>query len=245
MMWAGRRGTTKYATAAPPRPPATFTHVRTNTFTPAACWTPISMSQERTMAPPPPPGPTPRRRTAEPSARTPPPALTSKRTVTGRSRGVTHATLKGVGATGAEARHRNGRQGREGGPLEAEGPWAVTRTCTRTCTCTCTWKCKCKRACTKCTCTCTRKCKCKCICCNVHGYVDVNVHGYANVRVDVNEHVSVNANVNVNVFSLGLSNAIEEQQVHSALWDMPMLQGVCPTIAHRACNCTWVGWGEA
>ncbi len=34
-------------------------------------------------------------------------------------------------------------------------------------------------------------------------------------------------NVNVNVFSLGLSNATEEQQVYSAIWDMPMLQGVC------------------
>jgi hypothetical protein len=28
-------------------------------------------------------------------------------------------------------------------------------------------------------------------------------------------------NVNVNVFSLGLSNATEEQQVYSAIWDMP------------------------
>jgi hypothetical protein len=31
-------------------------------------------------------------------------------------------------------------------------------------------------------------------------------------------------NVNVNVFSLGLSNATEEQQVYSAIWDMPMLR---------------------
>jgi hypothetical protein len=32
---------------------------------------------------------------------------------------------------------------------------------------------------------------------------------------------------NVNVFSLGLSNATEEQQEYSAIWGMPMLQGVC------------------
>ncbi len=36
-------------------------------------------------------------------------------------------------------------------------------------------------------------------------------------------------NENVNVLSLGLSNATEEQQVYSAIWDMPMLQGVCPS----------------
>jgi hypothetical protein len=40
------------------------------------------------------------------------------------------------------------------------------------------------------------------------------------------EHLS-HVNVNVNVFSLGLSNATEEHQVYSAIWDMPMLQGVC------------------
>ncbi len=34
-------------------------------------------------------------------------------------------------------------------------------------------------------------------------------------------------NGNVNVFSLGLSNATEEQQAYSAIRDMPMLQGVC------------------
>ncbi len=34
------------------------------------------------------------------------------------------------------------------------------------------------------------------------------------------------AGVNVNLCSLGLSNATEEQQVHSAMWGMPMLQGV-------------------
>jgi hypothetical protein len=31
---------------------------------------------------------------------------------------------------------------------------------------------------------------------------------------------------NVNVYSLGLSNATEEQQVYSSIWDMHMLQGV-------------------
>jgi hypothetical protein len=31
---------------------------------------------------------------------------------------------------------------------------------------------------------------------------------------------------NATVFSLGLSNATEELQVYSAVWDMPMLQGV-------------------
>ncbi len=40
----------------------------------------------------------------------------------------------------------------------------------------------------------------------------------------------VNVNVNVNVFSLGLSNATEEQQVYSAIWDMPLLQGVCTSM---------------
>jgi hypothetical protein len=33
-------------------------------------------------------------------------------------------------------------------------------------------------------------------------------------------------NVHVNVISLGLANATEEQQVYSAIWDLPMLQGV-------------------
>jgi type II secretory pathway component HofQ len=45
-------------------------------------------------------------------------------------------------------------------------------------------------------------------------------------EVNVNVHVNVNANVNahVTVFSLGLSIATEEQQIYSAIWDMPMLQ---------------------
>jgi hypothetical protein len=47
------------------------------------------------------------------------------------------------------------------------------------------------------------------------------------VRKTARVSEGVNVNVNVNVFSLGLSNATEEQQVYSAIWDMPMLQGVC------------------
>ncbi len=39
-------------------------------------------------------------------------------------------------------------------------------------------------------------------------------------------YVRVRTRVNVNVFSLGLSNATEEQQAYSAIQDMPMLQGV-------------------
>ena len=42
-------------------------------------------------------------------------------------------------------------------------------------------------------------------------------------------------NVNVNVFSLGLSNATEEQQVYSAIWDMPMLQCV-PVRTSTGCS---------
>ncbi len=38
---------------------------------------------------------------------------------------------------------------------------------------------------------------------------------------------------NVNVFSLGLSNATEEQQVYSAIWDITMLQGVCTSTGGR------------
>jgi hypothetical protein len=43
------------------------------------------------------------------------------------------------------------------------------------------------------------------------------------VNVNVNElrFGAVRASVNANVFSLGLSNANEEQQVYSAIWDMP------------------------
>ncbi len=40
--------------------------------------------------------------------------------------------------------------------------------------------------------------------------------------------------LHVNVFSLGLSNATGEQQVYSAIWDMPMLQGVCTSTG---CTC--------
>jgi hypothetical protein len=49
-------------------------------------------------------------------------------------------------------------------------------------------------------------------------YVNVNANVHVNVHVDAN----VRENANVHVFSLGLSNATEEQQVHSAIWDMPM-----------------------
>jgi hypothetical protein len=37
--------------------------------------------------------------------------------------------------------------------------------------------------------------------------------------------------------SSGLSNAVEEQQVYSALWDMPVLQDVCVQV-EGAANCT-------
>jgi hypothetical protein len=36
--------------------------------------------------------------------------------------------------------------------------------------------------------------------------------------------------VHVNAFSWGLSNATEEQQVYSAIWDMPMLSVLCATL---------------
>ncbi len=51
--------------------------------------------------------------------------------------------------------------------------------------------------------------------------------GHKLSRGGVGGQVACNVACNVNVFSLGLSNATEEQQVYSAMWDMPMLQGVC------------------
>jgi hypothetical protein len=59
---------------------------------------------------------------------------------------------------------------------------------------------------------------------------------------------SFRGGVNVNVLSLGLSNATEEQQVHSAIWDMPMLQGVCTSTAcmlwHQRHGVGWGGVGQ-
>ena len=60
----------------------------------------------------------------------------------------------------------------------------------------------------------------------VHADKPVDVHSLGPTNA-TERRLSHMGHVNVNVFSLGLSNATEEQQVYSAIWDMPMLQGVC------------------
>ncbi len=67
----------------------------------------------------------------------------------------------------------------------------------------------------------------------VRSDLEAHVHWFASevlVLRDGVDHTSLGTlpsqgspRVHVNAFSLGLSNANEQQQVYSAMWDMPML----------------------
>jgi hypothetical protein len=77
----------------------------------------------------------------------------------------------------------------------------------------------------------------------MRSHVNVNVNVNVHVNVHVSVHVHVKVKVKVNVLSLGLSNATEEQQVYSAIWDTPMLQETVDVSSVRTCCLPWRALG--